>query len=148
MKVAAINCVFSPGLSTTYKASAGAPTKASYTTRAEQYVSNALEAALEKGVQDGNAQGIVNPYSGKKSILNLSNANLSAANSNPAVLITKASGCRYAGFQKQSTAIRDKLKGSVIACWNTVASVNSIEIYYVDGNGAKSDTARLVSLDP
>ena len=29
-----------------------------------------------------------------------------------------------------------------------MASVNGIEIYYVDGKGAKSDTARLVSLEP
>ena len=39
----------------------GAPTAANYIARAKTNVSNALEAALENGVQNSNGEGIVNP---------------------------------------------------------------------------------------
>ncbi len=64
------------------------------------------------------------------------------------MFITNATGCRYASFQTQSATIRNNLRGTVIACWNTLAAVNAIEIYFVDKNGVKSPTATLVSLTP
>ena len=144
----ATTCLTDGSLSKAYRASVSTvPTSAAYKLAATQNLSNALESILENGVANNNGDGIANPYSGKKAILNLTSATLSAANANPAVLITRATGCRYASFQGQSAAIRNNLKGCIIACWNTLAAVNAIEIYYVDKNGVKSPpTATLVSL--
>jgi type IV pilus assembly protein PilA len=139
-------CLASPTLSRTYTASAGAPTSAAYKTAAAQYVSCALESALENGVESNNSDGMMNPYSGKRTILNLTSASLSTANARPAVLITNATGCRYASFQTQSSTIRSNLAGSTIVCWNTLSSVNAIQIYHVDRNGVKSSTAEEITL--
>lgn len=142
-------CLTDSSLSKTYRASVSTvPTSAAYKLAATQNLSNALESILENGVESSNGDGIANPYSGKKAILNLTIATLSAANANPAVHITSAAGCRYASFQTQSLAIRTNLKGCVIACWNTLAAVNAIQIYFVDKNGVKSTTVTLVSLAP
>ena len=139
-------CLTDQRLSTTYQSSGGAPNNSTYIARAKTNVSNALEAALENGVESSNGDGIVNPYSRKKAILNLTNATLSTANANPAVLITNASSCRYASFQTQSAAIRNNLKGAVIACWNTLAAVNAIQVYYIDNKGIKSPQSTLVTV--
>jgi hypothetical protein len=142
-------CLTDGSLSKTYRATVSTvPTSAAYKLAATQNLSNALESILENGVESSNGDGIANPYSGKKAILNLTSATLSTANANPAVLITNATGCRYASFQGQSVAIRTNLKGTVIACWNTLAAVNAVEIYYVSRSGAKSKTATVVSLAP
>ena len=142
-------CLTDGSLSKTYRATVSTvPSSAAYKLAATQNLSNALESILENGVESSNGDGIASPYSGKKAILNLTSATLSTANANPAVLITSATGCRYASFQGQSVAIRNNLKGTVIACWNTLAAVNAIEIYYVDRSGAKSKTATVVSLAP
>jgi prepilin-type N-terminal cleavage/methylation domain-containing protein len=133
-------------LSRTYAQSAGTATSSAQVTAAKRYVSNALESALENGAEGSNGDGVVNPYSRKKTVLNLSNASLSAANATPAVFITSAAGCRYASFQTQSVTVRNNLKGTVIACWNTLAAVNAIEIYYVDRSGVKAPAVTLVSL--
>jgi prepilin-type N-terminal cleavage/methylation domain-containing protein len=139
-------CLAAGSLSRTYAASAGVPTSTAYKTAAAQYVSCALESALENGVEGTNSDGIVNPYSGKRTILNLTSASLSAANARPAVFITNATGCRYASFQTQSSTIRNNLAGSTIVCWNTLSSVNAIQIYHVDRNGVKSQTAEEITL--
>ena len=47
------------------------------------------------------------------------------------MFITNASGCRYASFQNMSLAQRTSLRGSIVVCWNTLASVNAIQIYFV-----------------
>jgi len=143
-------CLTESGLSKTYRASVSTvPTSAAYKLAATQNLSNALESILENGIADRNGDGIANPYSARKAILNLTSATLSAANANPAVLITRATGCRYASFQTQSAAIRNNLRGCVIACWNTLAAVNAIEIYYVDTKGVKSPSPiTRVSLAP
>ena len=149
MDVDATTCLTDNSLIKTYRQSVSTvPTSATYKLAATQNLSNALESMLENGVESSNGDGIANPYSRKKAILNLSNANLSTANANPAVLITSATGCRYASFQTQSATIRSKLQGCVIACWNSLAAVNAIEVYYVDKNGIKSPTTMLVSLMP
>jgi type IV pilus assembly protein PilA len=133
-------------LSRTYSASAGAPTSSAYKTAATRYVSSALESALENGVESSNGHGITNPRSGKRTVLNLTSASLSAANANPAVFITNATGCRYASFQTQSSSIRTGLAGTTVVCWNTLSSVNAIEIYYVDQNGVKSPALEQITL--
>jgi hypothetical protein len=71
--------------------SAGVATGAAQLSAAKLYAGNALEAALENGVQGSNGSGLTNPYSRKKTIRNLSSASLSAANATPAVLITDRS---------------------------------------------------------
>jgi prepilin-type N-terminal cleavage/methylation domain-containing protein len=130
-------CLTDEKLSTTYLASGGAPTAASYISRAKTNVSNALEAALEKGVEGSNGEGIVNPYSSKRAIINQA-ALPTGANVQPAVWITQPSTTtyRYASFPANSTT-KAGLAGSVVACWNT--STSSIEIFSVDANGKKSD---------
>ena len=129
-------CLTDEKLSTTYLASGGAPTAANYIARAKTNVSNALEAELENGVQNSNGDGIVNPYSGKKSIINQA-ALPTGANVQPAVWITQPSSTtyRYASFPTNSTTKAD-LAGTVVACWNT--STATIEIFSVDRNGKKS----------
>jgi prepilin-type N-terminal cleavage/methylation domain-containing protein len=139
-------CLATQSLSRVYAASAGVATSAANRTAAAQNVSNALESALENGVEGSNVDGIVNPYSGKRTILNLTSASLSTANARPAVFITNAAGCRYASFQTQSSTIRNNLAGSTIVCWNTLAAVNAIQIYHVDRTGAKSQTAEEITL--
>jgi prepilin-type N-terminal cleavage/methylation domain-containing protein len=139
-------CFGDSSLSRTYKANAGTPTSAAYKTAALGFVSSALESALENGVESSNADDMVNPYSLKRTILNLTSASLSTANAKPAVLITNATGCRYASFQTQSSTIRMNLAGATIVCWNTLATVNAIQIYHVDKNGVKSLTAEEITL--
>lgn len=146
LSIETLTCLGNSALSRTYRASAGAPTSSAYKTAATLNVSSALESVLENGVESSNGDGLKNPYSSKRTILNLASASLSTANANPAVLITKASGCRYASFQKQSSSIRAKLAGTTVVCWNTLSSVNAIQIYHVDQNGVKSPTLEQITL--
>jgi prepilin-type N-terminal cleavage/methylation domain-containing protein len=135
-------CLTDEKLSTTYLASGGAPTAANYIARAKTNISNALEAALENGVENSNGEGIVNPYSGKKSVINQA-ALPTGANVQPAVWITQPSSTtyRYASFPTNSTTKAD-LAGTVVACWNS--STATIEIFSVDKNGKKSDLCTYV----
>ena len=97
-------------------------------------------------MENSNGDGIKNSTSGKRTILSLTSASLSAANARPAVFITNATGCRYANFQTQSSTIRLGLAGATIVCWNTLATVNAVEIYHVDRNGVKSPTLETLTL--
>ncbi len=130
-------CHTNSSLSNIYLASGGSPTKAAYIARAKTNVSNALEAALENGVQSSNGDSIVNPYSHKKAILNSASIP-SAANAGAAVWITgqKSTGTYcYNRFPTNSTT-KARLAGSVVACVNSGTS--NIEIFFVDKNGRKS----------
>jgi type IV pilus assembly protein PilA len=135
-------CLTDQRLSTTYLASGGAPNNATYIARAKTNVSNALEAALENGVESSNGHGIVNPYFGKKSILNQA-AIPSGGNVGPAMWITQPSSTtyRYVSFPTNATT-KAALAGTVVACWNS-ATLN-IEIFFVDKNGKKSATCTYV----
>ncbi len=146
VSVEAMTCLGNSALSRTYRASAGSPTSAAYKTAATLYVSSALESALENGVESSNGDGLKNPCSGKRTVLNLASASLSVANANPAVFITNASGCRYASFQTQSATVRTRLAGTTVVCWNTLSSVNAIQIYHVNQNGVKSPTLEQITL--
>ena len=139
-------CFGDSALSRTYRASVGTPTSAAYRTAAAQNVSNALESVLENGVENSNGDGLRNPVSGKRTILNLTSASLTTATANPAVLITNATGCRYASFQTQSSTIRARLAGTTIVCWNTLTAVNAVQIYHVDKSGVKSPTLETLTL--
>jgi prepilin-type N-terminal cleavage/methylation domain-containing protein len=117
----------------TYMRNAGTPGGAAYKLAATQYVSNALEAGLEEGVSENNTDHYINPYSGKKTIVNWGSV-LVQPYTPPAVFITNASSCRYASFSAAGNA---NLRGSVIACWNTATGIGAIQIYYVKGDGKK-----------
>ena len=117
----------------TYMRNAGTSGGAAYKLAATQYVSNALEAGLEGGVSENNIDHYINPYSGKKSIVNW-NSVLIQSYTPPAVFITNVSSCRYANFPAAGNA---NLRGAVIACWNTTATVPAVQIYYVYGSGKK-----------
>jgi prepilin-type N-terminal cleavage/methylation domain-containing protein len=146
LTIETMTCLGNAALNRTYTASAGAPTSSAYKTAATRNVSSALESALENGVENTNSDGIINPYSRRRTVLNLTSASLSTSNANPAVLITNASGCRYASFQTQSSTIRTRLAGTTVVCWNTLSSVNAIQIYHVDQNGVKSPTLEQITL--
>jgi type IV pilus assembly protein PilA len=145
MVVELTNCFAESGLSRTYRASAGSATSSANRTAATQNVSNALETALE-GVEGSNRDGMINPVSGKKAILNQTSASLTTTTASPAVLITNATGCRYASFQTQSSTIRSRLAGTTIVCWNTLSSVNAVEVYWVSKTGVKSALVRTLTL--
>jgi prepilin-type N-terminal cleavage/methylation domain-containing protein len=146
MVVELTGCFADSGLSRTYRASAGSATSSANRTAATQNVSTALESVLERGVEGSNGDGMVNPVSGKKVILNRTSASLTATTASPAVLITNASGCRYASFQTQSSTIRSRLAGTTIVCWNTLSSVNAVEVYWVGKNGVKSALVQRLTL--
>ena len=78
--IAALTYVLS-GLDTTYRRSddggAGAAANAA------RYVSNALEVGLEQGVPLENSEHYINPYSGKKSIVNWSSVITTQASTRP-----------------------------------------------------------------
>ena len=135
-------CLTDARLSTTYQARGGTPTNSTYIARAKTNVSNALEAALENGVESSNGHGVINPYSRKKAILNQTGLP-TGANVRPAVWITQPSSStyRYASFPTNSTT-KANLAGSVVACWNT--QTRNIEIFFVDRNGKKSATCTYV----
>jgi len=137
-------------LTKTHRASDnGSPSEA---TNAGLYVSNALEVSIKRALGASKDGYNVNPYSGKRAVLNTTTSTLTSAanaqNRPPAVFITNTSGCRYASFQGQTATVRNALQGTVIACWNSLAAVNAIEIYSVDKNGVKSPTVTRVSLAP
>ncbi len=67
--------------------------------------------------------------------------------STPAVFITNASSCRYASFQNMSLAQRTSLRGTIVVCWNTTASVRAIQIYFVKGDATKSPLLHSIPLD-
>ena len=120
-------------------------TSALETAAATTWVSSALEVSI-KHAFGVNRDGIyTNPYSGKSAVLNtsltyLTNAGYAKYNP-PAVFITNEPSCRYASFQAASNDyFRNLLRGTVIACWNNANTVNAVEIYYVNGVGAKSET--------
>jgi len=146
MVVELTGCFADSGLSRTYRASVGSATSSANRTAATQNVSNALESVLERGAEGSNGDGMVNPSSGKRVILNQTSASLTTTTERPAVLITNASGCRYASFQTQSSTIRSRLAGTTIVCWNTLSSVNAVEIYWVGRNGAKSALVERLTL--
>jgi prepilin-type N-terminal cleavage/methylation domain-containing protein len=136
VQVEVATCLTNGSLLTAWLTTGGVPTNATYIARAKTNVSNALEAALEKGVDNSNGHGIVNPYSRKKSIINQPGIP-SGALVQPAVWITQPSTTtyRYSTFPTNNTT-KAALAGSVVACWNS--STLNIEIFFVDKNGAKS----------
>lgn len=136
-------CHTNESLSNTYLASGGSPTNSTYIARSKTNVSNALEAALEKGVESSNGDGIVNPYSRKKAILNSASVP-SAANAGAAVWITGQTSTGtycYNRFPTNSTT-KARLSGTIVACVNS--GTRDIEVFFVDRNGKKSATCAYI----
>jgi prepilin-type N-terminal cleavage/methylation domain-containing protein len=145
VNIAALTYALS-GLDTTYHRSDDGGGAAA--ANAARYVSNALEVGLEQGVPLENSEHYINPFSGKKSIVNWSSViTTQDLYSNPAVFITNTSACRYASFQSMTLARRTSLRGSIVVCWNTVATVNAIQIYFVRGDATKSPLLHSIPLD-
>jgi prepilin-type N-terminal cleavage/methylation domain-containing protein len=132
-------------LSKTYQASVSSGQEA---TAAATYVSNALEIGIDSGLPTSNTVGYVNPYSGKRSVIN--NASLpTAATAMPAVWITSNQTYRWSAFPTSGgnlTNAKTRLAGTVIAVWTPVTNPTTIEIFYVDRNGKKSPTMTPVAL--
>jgi prepilin-type N-terminal cleavage/methylation domain-containing protein len=124
-------------LNTTYRASDNRNANAA--TNAAKYVSDALEVGLENGVQGNNVDNIVNPYSGKKTIINATAPNTSAALSPAAVFITNSATYRWA-----TNTTNTWLAGTIIVCWNT--SNATIEVYQMSRTGKR--TAGTLSVSP
>jgi prepilin-type N-terminal cleavage/methylation domain-containing protein len=138
VQVEIATCLTNSSLLTAYQATGGAPNATNYINWAKTNVSNALEAALENGVDNSNGHGIVNPYSRKKSIINTT-AVPTTTTAMPAVWITRQTGLSntycYQYFPTNATT-KARVAGTVIACWNTATS--NIEVFFVDKNGTKS----------
>jgi len=100
---------------------------------AARYVSNALELGLEQGVPGSNADGYMNPYTQKLSIVNWSSIYTNATYCPPAVFITNAADCRWARIN--TNARRTWLRGTIMVVWNTADGV--IETYGVGGDGRR-----------
>jgi prepilin-type N-terminal cleavage/methylation domain-containing protein len=116
---------------------------------AAKYVSNALEVGIENGLPRNNTMGYVNPYSGKKAIVNAAALSTAANEAPPAVWITNSATYRYATFPTSGTNLtnaRTYLKGTVLAVWNTSTTPAKIEIFSVDRNGKKSPTVTTVTM--
>jgi prepilin-type N-terminal cleavage/methylation domain-containing protein len=164
--IAALACVLDESLAVPATATPGSTTMTytqnkppvggnNYKTAAKQYVSSALEASLGgAGVlassvnsfgSQNNADSIVNPYSGKECIVNKPAAGYWTDLMPPAVLITDDSTCRYEGTLNSTGKV--VLRGAVVVCWNTAATVPAIQIYYVKGNGTKGPLLYSIPLD-
>ena len=149
VQVDVATCLTDQTLSTTYKATGGAPTAANYIAWAKTNVSNTLEAMLENGVENSNGDGIVNPFSGKKTVLNSASLATSATTAPPAVWITSNQTYLWSNFPTTGTNLtnaKSYLKGTVLAVWTPAANSTSIQIFYVDRNGKKSAVCTSIKL--
>jgi prepilin-type N-terminal cleavage/methylation domain-containing protein len=124
------------GLDTTWQQS-HALTNGTVSSWAATHVSCALEEYIKMGsASTTNNDGYVNPYSGKRTVLNQS-ALPSSGSVQPAIWVTQPSSTsyRYSSFPTNSTT-RAALAGSIVVCWNT--ATGKIEIFSVDKTGKKS----------
>jgi prepilin-type N-terminal cleavage/methylation domain-containing protein len=150
VQVEVATCLTNSSLLTAYLTSAGAPSvvpTSTYAIRAKTNVTNALEAALENGVENSNGHGIVNPYSRKKAVLNSATLATSTTTAPPAVWITSNQTYLYSAIPAAgNTNTRSYLKGTVLAVWTPATNSTSIQIFYVDGNGKKSPFMNAVAI--
>ena len=129
------------GLDTTWEGT-HALTNGTLSSWAGTHVSCALEENIKQGGATGtNAEGYRNPYSGKTSVIN-NNSLPSSTLARPAVWMTQSSGVfRYGNFVATDQT-KTNLAGTVIVTWN--ATTSNIEIFFVDGNGARSATCTYI----
>ena len=163
--IAALACVLDDSLvspagnTMTYMQNSGPVGGNVYKRMAKEYVSTAFEASLGgAGVvvasdhnfgSQNNADHYVNPYSGKESIVNKKDVGLWTDIMPPAVFITDNAICRHEGVLDWNGKkdLRERLRGAVIVCWNTAATVPAIQIYYVKGDGTKGPLLYSIPLD-
>ena len=114
--------------------------------RATTNVSNALEAALENGVENSNGHGIVNPYSRKKAVLNtLQLATSTTTRRRP--LDHQQPAFSTPPSRRPATPTRvPTSRARSWRCWTTATNSTSIQIFYVDGNGRKSPFMNAVAV--
>jgi prepilin-type N-terminal cleavage/methylation domain-containing protein len=142
-------CLTNPSLSKTYVRSAGTPSSNAQINAAMANLSNALEAALENGVENSNGDGITNPYSGKESVFNNASPANTAATAPPAVWITNNQSYLWSAFPTSGgnlTTAKSYLKGTVLAVWTPATNPTSIQVFYVDRNGKKSPMMTAIAL--
>jgi prepilin-type N-terminal cleavage/methylation domain-containing protein len=128
VQVEVATCLTNSRLLTAYQATGGAPNATNYINWAKTNVSNALEAALENGVENGNGHGIVNPYSRKKAVLNSATLATSTTTAPPAVWITSNQTYLWTNFPTSGanlTNAKTYLKGTVVAVWTPATNSRS-----------------------
>jgi len=126
-------------LSTVYRASVGTPGSASYNQAAKENVSNALEVGLEAGVPGNNVDHYINPYTGKKAIVNWGSLYTNLTYVPPAVWVTNSTTYRYSTFPTSTTNTSRYLRGTIMVNFNSGS--RQIEIFWVDRKGVKSPGA-------
>jgi prepilin-type N-terminal cleavage/methylation domain-containing protein len=152
VQVEVATCLTNSSLLTGYLTSAGAPSvvpTSNYVMWAKTNVTNALEAALENGVENSNGHGIVNPYSRKKVVLNSASLATSTTTAPPAVWITSNQTYLWTNFPTSGTNLTNAktyLKGTVVAVWTPATNSTSIQVFYVDRNGQKSPFMNAVAI--
>jgi len=96
------------------------------------FLNGRLEKTLEAGAP-GSIQGVKNPFSGSRSVINWPTVLL--AESNPAIQITNNPDYSYAGMG--TATVHPELRGSVVVY--TDNGVPAVDIYYVDLLGKQSE---------
>jgi len=118
---------------------------ASAAANARIYVTNAVEVGIESGAHGTNLDGFVNPYSGKKTVVNQAAVPTNSTDATPAIWVTNSSTYRYASFPTSGanlTSAKTYLRGTILVVWNGAKA----EVFYVDKNGKKSANMTTVTL--
>lgn len=95
------------------------------------FLNGRLEKVLESGATGG-GQGIRNPFSGNRAVINWTDVLL--AESNPAIQITNNASYSYAGMG--TTAVYPELRGTVVVYLGN--GIPAVDIFYVDLLGKRS----------
>lgn len=109
-----------------------------YNDNNDETLNNFIESTLEKmnGSTYENKINLINPYSKKLSILDYGSTLGSGDGKNPALFLTANSNYSYAG-----SGSTNNIRGTIVAYFQVSGGVTDhIEIYFVDGDGAKSDS--------
>jgi len=109
----------------------------------QTYLSRYLEVYFEQAGYGKNNFTIQNPYSKKTGVLNYDNYKLGSTYRQQALVISNSSNLKYSNKLSLSDG-KTYLKGSIIIY--IANGYDSIEIYYIDKNGAKSSTVYTLSL--
>jgi prepilin-type N-terminal cleavage/methylation domain-containing protein len=134
------------GLDKTYRTSdsGSSPNEAKY---ALLNVSNALEVGLKRALGTNKDGYNANPFSSKRAVLNSPTLSTSATTAPPAVWITSNQTYLYSAIPTAGNAnTKSYLRGTVLAVWTPATNSTSIQVFYVDGNGRKSQTMTSIAI--